>query len=249
MSKKALVAIIAVLAFMLLGLGTYVAYDKFIKPNNTKENKKEEKKEETKKESILIDEDKDVVYTVGDNSYYKKPYINIKTDDATEFNKLIDSFAGDSSKYNEDVHLNYIKYTNGDVISLITYIKQPMPVREYLVLNINTKTGKRVSNSNLLESKKVESSSLNDKILYIYDNKDGIETDKEMTSNNGPETIYEANVNTIKSNKVDSYDMYLNDNGDLCAIVDLQTFAGSGHSVLIFNVTKNVTESLNEKTN
>ena len=74
MSKKGLVAIIVILTIAVLGLGTYVGYDKFIKPNSTKEVKKDEgKKKDTNSSSY--DSSKPLV---ADNEDYKSVLFEIK---------------------------------------------------------------------------------------------------------------------------------------------------------------------------
>ena len=184
--------LVFILIAVVLGLAGYIVYDKYdisiSKKDNkdTKETENTSKKEETKKEekSILKDKDKEIVYTLGDYKYKKVPYINIDTEDAEKLNKKITNFVdknGNDTDYGEYKALDYVYYTNDDVLSVVVFVKYPTPDRYYETVNINTKTGEIVSNDDLLKLKKIDSTELSQKVFNVYENKaGGVEKEKKM---------------------------------------------------------------------
>lgn len=248
MSKKVLVAIIVVLAIMLLGLGTYVAYDKFIKPNDKKiVNNNKDKKENTK--SILKDSSKTIVYTEEKDKYCKVPIININSADADKINEDIEDYVEkmDENGYGEYYNLNYEYFENEDILSVKIIIRTAGSSRYYHTSNINVKTGKRVTNSDLLKLKNIKEEELSDKVFSVYEKdleKSGTLEDSKKIHKYDDEftSIYDGTKNSIESNDLDDFDMYLNSKGELCVIAKVYLIAGPENNYYSYNLETNLRE-------
>ena len=250
-SNKGLIFVIIILIIMVLGLGGYIVYDKFIdvdpKSNIKEENKKKEEKEE---KSIIKDKDKKIVYTEGDYEYKKVPVININSDDADALNKEIKEYVekmGASSDYGEGFSLSYDYYENDNILSVrlkITTIGSP---RYYKTVNIDSKTGKKLTNYDLIKYKNIDGNEIGKTVFNIYvkdaENNDSLETAKTQRVYNDEFTsVYEANERGLTNKKYNEFDMYLNSKGELCVIAEVYLIAGPEKNFYIYNLNTKTIE-------
>ena len=250
MSKKGLVAIIVILTILVLGLGTYIAYDKLIKANDKKVvNKDEVKKNE--KNSNANDSSKPMVYDNEDYKYLKVPYINLKTDEGSRLNKEIKEFINDyedTKEFTENYGVSYNTYENDDIVSIV--IKKTTPssaTNYYMSINIDSKTGKEVDNRYLLDIKKIDENYIPGMLLEIFDNqaeKDGTMESLRRMPSQGDEftSVYDATKYKIENNKLDDYVMYLNKKGELITVVEVYFIAGPEKGNVLMNLNTNLYE-------
>jgi len=231
--------VLLVLVFIIVGLLIYLIVDRINnKPSDTViKNTTEIKK---------INEDEEYVY---DNPKYVDktvPYVNIDSDDAKSINNKIEKYVDGkaSDTWNE---LFYYYYINDNIISILFGNKLGDTFNsKYRIYNINVKTGKIVSNKELIDIKKTNreeiASSLNETIEKSYG--DSIEFAKETTIRYDGEidlTVYEANKTSVEGLKVENMKLYLNEKKELCIVFDTFTIAGSMTSEYLYNLdTKNV---------
>ena len=244
-SNKGLIALIILLTILVLGLGTYVAYDKFLRPSETKS---ETKKDTDKKDTSVSKKDstKPIVYDENTSQYEKVPIINIDSVDADRLNKKIKDFAGTRDTYDENFTINYDFYENTDVLSIIVKSTTPGASVYYVSANINTKTGKEVTNKDLIEKKNINESDFNAKVFGAYEKNledtGALDTAKSQKDYTGHSSVYEGTQNKIKNTKLDDFDMYLNSNGELCVVAEVYVIAGPEKNFYIYNLDTNTRE-------
>lgn len=248
MSKKGLVAIIVILTIMVFSLGTYVAYDKFIKPNSVKEVKKDEGKSNSKSSS---DSSKIEVYDSEDYKYLHVPYIDLKSDEGKRLNKEIKDFVSDyedTKEFTDNCQVTYQTFENENIISII--IKKDTPsssTNYYKSINIDTKTGKEVDNKYLLDMKNIDENYIPGMLLEVYDNQaeeNGNLEDLRRMPSQGDEftSVYDATKNNIENNKLDDYVMYLNKKDELIVVVEVYFYAGPEKGNVLMNLNTNLYE-------
>lgn len=251
-SNKGLIIIIVILIIMILGLGSYIVYDKFI---SNQDDKKIEEKEESKKEEVTILEDtsKPFVYDNEKYTYLGVPYINLNTADGIKFNKEIIEFIGDyedTKEFTDNATIAYTFYENDDLVSVI--IKKTTVgssgLNKYLSINFDKKEGKEIDNKAILLKKGIKETELADKLVEAYDNQINQEDysytyKTQYTYDDNSVTIYDGSINKIKNNKVEDYVMYLNSNGELVVVTEVYFIAGPE----IGNVLINLDTKLYEK--
>ncbi|MBQ9013239.1 MAG: hypothetical protein IJ094_06780 [Bacilli bacterium] len=254
MEKKnnvGLVVLVIIELLIILGLAGFVGYEKFIKKDvcncNNCDVKKDNKKEE---KSLIKDKTKAIVYT---NGYYKDkkvPVINIDSTDADKLNREIEEYVDKmslESDYGEAYALSYEYFENKDILSIKMTITTFGSSRYYKTVNISTKTGKKVSNTDLLEMKKIKEGDFASILFEIYEKEqidngsiDAVKTQSiygdEYTS------VYDGTKNNIESTKINDFDMYLNKNGELCVVTDIYLIAGPERNFYIYNLDTNLRE-------
>ena len=214
---------------------------------------------EVKDESLLKDDTKELVYTYIDDKInlddettyiYRIPQININSDDASRINQTI---LNDLEKlYNNsksNVNANYglitpkidFKYYKvNDIVSVVTFKCYDNDVVNYKTYNINIKTGKEVSNLDLLNLKEIHTSDFNGKILNIFktlepEDKINVRTVNPEDAQRAKQ-IYQKNIDNLTNNSYSMYEMYLNDNNALCVIFDKYSLAGAEKYETIINL-------------
>ena len=243
-----LTIIILILVFIIIGLAGYIVYDKYIKPNyeivkktdKTTNNKKEEEK------SLIKDSSKEIVYNNEKFSYINVPFINIDSEDADNLNKEIEEYINNNGKngYGDDYYPKYDYYKNGDNVSVLITIVTEGSSRYYKTANINAKTGKRITNTDLLSMKNIKSSEVADKVFSIYSDtaeKNGsLEAYKSLHMAGDEFTsIYDETKYSLKKLSIADFDMYLNDDDELCVIAEVYLIAGPEKNFYSFNLDDN----------
>lgn len=235
--------------------------------NEVTDNKSEELNKNTKDVAVK-DSSKGVVYElVNDvktwkyyNQYYgeymdagysyKIPQINIDSADAEKINqKIKDKYL---TQYNEAVEyrnenngetgiwyrIEYAYHINGDVVSIIIDSKGESEGKDRSSYNINMKTGKEVTNTELLKIKGITEEEFPSKLSNIL-----TETLRDMyTGNIEPAEFMTAQykrTTSLENCSIDN-DMYLNVNGDLCVIVNRYNIAGGESTKIIIDIDRGI---------
>ncbi len=106
---------------------------------------------------------------------YKIPKININSDDVNEINKEINdkiisqakkSITG-IEKYNGSrglYKINYLYYINNDILSVVIELDFDADIVDYYTYNINTTTGAKVTNEEILKIKKLTDTQFSEKL-------------------------------------------------------------------------------------
>lgn len=245
-SNKGLVVLVIILFILVLGLGTYIVYDKVInKDEAVSKTDSNDKKETTK--GIIKDESKEIVYSDNEYQYKKIPIINIDTEDADDLNKEINEYVdkmGQDSNYGEGYKLSYVYYENNEILSILLTINTYGSSKYYKTVNINSKTGKKVSNYDLIKIKSIDENEIGNAIFDIYvkdAEKNGL-LDTYKTQHiygDGFTSVYDGTKMLIDSKKIDDFDMYLNSKGDLCVIEEVYLIAGPEKNFYKFNLNIN----------
>jgi len=241
-------ALLVILILALIGTSGFIVYDKLIsKDNESKSNTKEEtKKEETKKESVKkIDESKEYVYDLEKGESYAIPYINIDSDDAKRLNNEIDLFLEENYFSTKNLAtgdyiyiLKYEYYINEDILSVIIKLQHSeISQRIYKAFNINKKTGKEITNEEILKNKNITREELNNKLYEIYEQK--IENDLSKTDEL-PSSIKEAVLDETKKifeeTSLDEFELYIGNNNELFVSSKTMNLAGAKYSIKLFNL-------------
>ena len=118
-----------------------------------------------------LDESKDIIYTLSNQSY---PIINISG--SSEVDDINAKIQEDDDKYTDvGFKYEYEYYLNNEILSLIrldfTYGSSITREGYYDVFNINVNTGKVVSNSDLLKIKNIDEQTFLSKLPECYKNK------------------------------------------------------------------------------
>ena len=114
-----------------------------------------------------LDESKDIIYTLPNQSY---PIINISGSPEVEY--INEEIKGIYEEYDDEYnHKEYNYYLSNDIVSLVISIEDNTGFVNYDVYNINTNTGKTVSNSELLEIKQIDETTFLNKLKECYKNK------------------------------------------------------------------------------
>lgn len=222
---------------------------------------------------LLKDKSKKIVYAYVDDAKtwtetsvngdfevgysYKIPQININSEDAEKINKAIQ----DEYKkiYDEQIasykefgnvggcsRIEYAYHINGDILSVVMASFWDGGSVRRSSYNINTKTGKEVTNSELLKQKGIAEVDFNNKLSNILTNelKDMYTPNEEQLAYTGPVEFYNTQYkrtmdieNCSVSNK--SNKMYLNANNQLCVIVTRYNIAGPDSTEIIVNMDTN----------
>ena len=244
-SNKGLVVLNVILILIVLVLCGFIAYDKFIKKDTCKCTKcdvKETKNEDTKVSKK--DASKGIVYDDGTNQYKRVPIINIDSTDANKLNKEINDYVDKMSSetdYGEAYALTYDYFENNDVLSIKMTITTIGSSRYYKTVNINSNTGKEVSNYDLIKSKSIDENEIGNAIFDIYTKeaeKNGSLDVYKTQHIYGDEytSVYDGTKNLVTNKKYDDFDMYLNSKGELCVISDVYLIAGPEMNFYVFNL-------------
>ena len=181
----------------------------------------------------------------GDDEFtYRIPQIDIKSEDSAKMNENIKekyekfyeeavaNFENDTDVVDE---VDYQAYSNGDVLSVVAH-RQVYGWISYSTYNINTSTGKKVENKELLEMKKLTEDDIEKEvILYMT----------EKAKNASYEDMTEAEIEEIQEDlleKVNSMDInentqfYLNNENHLCVVVTEYVMAGAGEYERLYDL-------------
>ena len=198
--------------------------------NNNIEENVEENKEVGK-----IDKNKELVYT--EYSKYSSEYsisvpkININSQDVVDINNEIGKIIKDvKTEIQQETGLSgtieYTSYINGDVLSVVILSCINSNYQWYDVYNVNTKTGKKCSNEELIALKGFTSSEFLDKLPKLYEKKfeEKCSSSKDEFDNSFYMERYNKTIS--KDNYGIEEPMFLDDNGDINIVAKIYQLAG-----------------------
>ena len=203
---------------------------------------------------------------------YKVPKININSDDVTKINSEIDKEI--TSKAKESIteikngtsiglfKIYYNYYINDNVLSVLIGLEYDANISTYYTYNIDIKTGKRMSNEDILKIKNMTKKQFEEKLANAYKNEflkcyGSIEKwiSTQDSSQSESKAMYEAQYNrTISQSNcnADTQMIYLDANGKTNVVAKVYSLAGAEAYYHIINLDdiKNIqtTETKSELT-
>ena len=179
-----------------------------------------------------IDESKDWIYTDKEKNGSKKPYVNISSNSAKKINAEIEEEFDKSIKEGTPI-FSYNYYINDNIISLVIKRGYDNDVRLYTVYNIDKELGNSVSNTEIMHSKSINRTKF-EEILKTACDKEY----KENAKNNIDERS-KTEASIINSTNISMYTpIFLDENGDINAVIRQCTFAGAEYYYFIVNLEK-----------
>jgi hypothetical protein len=188
--------------------------------------------------------------TVG-NTHFHIPAINLPGDDAEKinqeirdllYNRVLMSFKDWSEEYDLWVNDTAYRYAvNDSVLSLvISYGQEPeIDFEEYLVYNLDTETGKRLSGEELLEKAGMTQETYALKLRQV------LGSGLWAVSDNGAEWLSDAGFNELFNDRLEKTlaeenlrdcRPFLNEKGELCAVARKYSLAGGDYYYGVVNL-------------
>lgn len=199
-------------------------------------NNKVEENVEENKEVGKIDKNKELIYSAY-NKYaseysYSIPKININSQDVILINNEIEGLITETKTSVEDesgwyVNIGYESYINGDVLSLVIDKNTGYDYTDYVVYNVNIKTGKKYSNEELVSLKGFKLDEFLNKLPGLYEKKfkEGYAGDNTDIIN---DSFYQERLNkTVSEENYGMHNpMFLDDNGNINIVAKIYKTAG-----------------------
>lgn len=235
--------------------------------NGVSENKNEtnQQNNESVSKELLKDSSKEIVYAYvndaktwtetsvnGDYEVgysYKIPQINIDSTDAEKINRKIQDEYMEAYTQGKEYNgagcskIEYAYHINGDIVSVVIASFWDGGSAGRTAYNINSKTGKEVTNSELLSKKGITEADFPSKLSKILAEKlKGMYTpSEEQLSYSGSAEFYNTQYKrtTALENCSVNNDMYLNANNQLCVITTRYNIAGGDATEIIVNIDTN----------
>lgn len=172
----------------------------------------------------------------GEEYTYRIPQIDVESEDAEKMNENIKE---EYEKYYEEAILNleegfdiageidYQGYVNGEILSVVAH-RSVNGWISYSTYNINTTTGKKVENKELLEMKKLTEEKIQKEIIAYMQERVKSETYEGLTESEIKETqdYLLEEVHSIEINENTQF--YLNNENHLCVVTTEYVIAGAG---------------------
>ncbi len=236
MKKKKILVITAI------SLATIVTLTGCGKKN---ENKQEEQKE-NKPIVSLINEEKNIVYTVKEQSGYKIPKINLTYDNVKELNKEILSYGEQKitdmtvdGKIQTDGKLEYKYYENDNILSIVYEHESPFAAvsDKYKVWNIDKYTGETITNEQILAKKGIKAEELEESLIQKCKEKYE-ELGISAKENEEMLEVYNSQLEKTVSkenNNLNNF-MYLGADNEIYVIAKIYSLAGADYYEHIIKV-------------
>lgn len=236
MKKKKILVITAI------SLATIVTLTGCGKKN---ENKQEEQKE-NKPIVSLINEEKNIVYTVKEQSGYKIPKINLTYDNVKELNKEILSYGEQKitdmtvdGKIQTDGKLEYKYYENDNILSIVYEHESPFAAvsDKYKVWNIDKYTGETITNEQILAKKRIKAEELEESLIQKCKEKYE-ELGISAKENEEMLEVYNSQLEKTVSkenNNLNNF-MYLGADNEIYVIAKIYSLAGTDYYEHIIKV-------------
>lgn len=234
--------ILYVIAIIMLGAMLLV----FTGCGKKEENNNQAVQEEEKKEVKRINDKKNIVYTVKEESGYKIPKINLAYDNIKEVNKEIlefgEKFLADitvKDKIEEGGKLEYQYYENDNILSIVYEYESPFAANsdKYKVWNVDKYTGEIITNEQILAKKGIKTEDFQAKYT------EQCKAKYEEMNINAKETMpdlyneqYEKTVST-ENNNVSNH-MYLGEDNEINMITKIYSPAAADYYEHIVTVKK-----------
>lgn len=161
------------------------------------------------------DEDGRGIYSVPQINLDSKYAKDVNEEILLDFETILDSYNTDGNLYTAAESAKYFYYKNGDILSLvIESLTDNENFNTYLIFNINTVTGEKVPNAELLNEVNLSeldfSYNLVEKLSKLTD---GATTSKKSQ--------IQKSITIYKNKKINEYEMYINGEGTLSIIAGI----------------------------
>lgn len=173
------------------------------------------------------------------------PQIDIESEDAESMNEDIKEKY--ETLYKEAVEnleegasvittVDYKAYENGEILSVVAYKTYPGGNIYYSTYNINTVTGEKVENKELLEMKDLTEEEVQKEIIAYMEER--VKSAKyEGATESEIKEIQQTLLEGVYSTKVDENTMfYLNDENHLCVVATEYVLAGAGEYERLYDL-------------
>lgn len=199
-----------------------------------------------KKEVKLINNQKNIVYTVKEESGYKIPKINLAYDNIKELNKEIlafgEEFIAGATLDNKIVtggRLEYTYYENDNILSLVYEYENPFAAMpdKYRIWNVDKYTGEILTNEQILAKKGINVADFQTKyteqckLKYEEMCNQAKESAGDLYTQQYEKTLSTENNNT--NNK-----MFLDENNEINMIAKIYSLAAADYYEHIVTVKK-----------
>lgn len=207
--------------------------------------------EEEKKEVKLINEQKNIVYTVKEKEGYKIPKINLSYDNIKEINKEISTFGEEflagvtiDGKITAGGKLQYSYYENDNILSLVYEYESPSAAMpdSYKVWNVDKYTGELITNEQILDKKGMQIEEFEEKFIekckekYEELGKDFKETAQTEEMSALYDTQFEKTCSK-ENNNLNNF-MYLGENNEIYMVAKIYSLAAADYYEHIIEVKK-----------
>lgn len=216
------------------------------------ENNTNVEKEENKPTVSLINEDKNIVYTVKEDSGYKIPKINLTYDKVKELNKEILAYGEQKiadmtveGKVETGGTLDYKYYENDNILSIVYEYESPFAAMpdKYKVWNIDKYTGETITNEQILAKKGFEADEFEEKFIQKCKEKYeefGKEAKEAASQTEELAKFYDTQLEKTvsKENNNVNCSMYLGADNEIYMIAKIYSLAAADYYEQIITVEK-----------
>lgn len=181
---------------------------------------------------------------------YEIPQINLESKEVEKINKeILQKYEDIINKINEDQFINFMceslaykDYENNGILSLVMInATEDGGFFDCETYNIDVSTKKEIDNAEVLEKINVDKANLGDKILKAI-NGAKLYSDDTVEDADFKEFIKEQEgktTNKYKNISADKVEIYLNENGNLCAYLDVYALAGGETMTILLDLEAN----------
>lgn len=188
-----------------------------------------------------------------DNGYkykYEIPQINLESKEIEKINKeILQKYEDIIDEINEEQFINFMceslaykDYENNGILSLVMInATEDGGFFDCETYNIDVSTKKEIDNAEVLEKINVDKAKLGDKILKAI-NGAKLYSDDTVEDADFKEFIKEQEgktTNKYKNISADKVEIYLNENGNLCAYLDVYALAGGETMTILLDLEAN----------
>lgn len=259
--KKVLKATaVTFVAVALVGGGVFIGSKlpkREVTNNSSEQNSKIETTNEQKNELVTDAYNKSKKIDDGNNliNYkFRIPNINIDSDYVSELNKEINekliSEAKKIIESNEEfsalLEIDYEYYKNNDILSVVIYATHEGEIKNYYVYNINTQTGAKVTNEEIIKIKGFDKTTFENKLSNAlgidFENRNGeFESwlPAQGSSTEESKKFYEAQyklTTNLNNCKLENQQIYLGENNKLYVVGKSYNLAGGEYSNRVINL-------------
>ena len=184
---------------------------------------------------------------------YKVPKININSEDVAKINSEIESKVTTKAKkaindintsdYTALFKVYYNYYTNNNILSILIGVVYDEELKDYITYNIDIKTGKQLSNEDILKVKNMTKKDFEEKLINacknIFLSKYGTVEKWISTQSNKDKKFYQENFDkTISSSNcnADNQNIYLDKNKNINVAAKIYSLAGPESNTELINI-------------
>lgn len=184
---------------------------------------------------------------------YKVPKININSEDVAKINSEIESKVTTKAKkaindintsdYTALFKVYYNYYTNNNILSILIGVVYDEELKDYITYNIDIKTGKQLSNEDILKVKNMTKKDFEEKLINacknIFLSKYGTVEKWISTQSNKDKKFYQENFDKIISSSncnADNQNIYLDKNKNINVAAKIYSLAGPESNIELINI-------------